>query len=209
MVLLVYLFQKQGWVEIRNALQQISAGHFVLALLLIFLFALLTGSPALPQAGGELPRADTVVKPLTFVSLEPVPRGRAFEVAVVAEIIPGFHINANKVLEDYLIPTTIEADPPKGLKVVEIVYPKASLQKFEFANAKMAVYDGSVTIRIKLMAEADAPLGEMTLPVRLRYQACNDKACLPPVRKNLSANFQVVAAGTTAREIHAEIFKKK
>jgi hypothetical protein len=161
------------------------------------------------QGGGNLPRADTVVKPLAYVSLEPVPRGREFEVAVVAEILNGFHINANKVLEDYLIPTTVEAELPKGVRLVEAVYPKGALQKFEFSEQKMAVYDGSVTIRLRLRAEADAPLGETTLPMRIRYQACNDKACLPPVRKNLSASFQIAATGTAARAVNAEIFKKK
>jgi DsbC/DsbD-like thiol-disulfide interchange protein len=161
------------------------------------------------QSGGELPRADTVVKPLAYVSLEPVPRGREFEVAVVAEIMNGFHINANKVLEDYLIPTTVDADLPKGLRLVEVVYPKGALQKFEFADEKMAVYDGTVTVRLRLRAEADAPLGETTLPMRMRYQACNDKACLPPVRKAVSVNLQVAAAGTAARATHPEIFRKK
>jgi hypothetical protein len=179
------------------------------AILLIFLLTALSASAMFSQRGGELPRAETVVKPLAYISLEPVPRGRTFEVAVVAEIMQGFHINANKVLEDYLIPTTVETDPPKGLRLVEIVYPKGALQKFEFADQKMAVYDGSVTIRLKLAVQADAPLGELKLPLTLRYQACNDKACLPPVRKALSVNFQVAAAGTNARAVNAEIFKKK
>jgi len=179
------------------------------AILLICMLTALTASGFLPQAGADLPRADTVVKPLGYVSLEPVPRGRTFEVAVVAEILPGFHINANKVLEDYLIPTTVETDPPKGLRLVEIVYPKGALRKFEFSDQKMAVYDGSVTIRLKLAAQADAPLGDLKLPLTLRYQACNDKACLPPVRKALSVNFHVAAAGAYARAVNAEIFQKK
>ena len=179
------------------------------AILLICLLTALSAGGVAPQAGRELPRADTVVRPLGYVSLEPVPRGRSFEVAVVAEIMQGFHINANKVLEDYLIPTMVEADPPKGLRLAEIVYPKGTLRKFEFADQKMAVYDGSVTIRLKLAAQADAPLGELKLPLTLRYQACNDKACLPPVRKTLSVNLQVAAAGTNARAVNTEIFQKK
>lgn len=164
---------------------------------------------ALASARGQMPRAETVVRPLTYVSLEPVPRGRSFEVAVVAEIQQGFHINANKVLEDYLIPTTVEPDLPKGMKFVEAAYPKALLKKFEFSDQKMAVYEESVTIRLKLSASSDAPLGEMKLPVTLRYQACNDTACLPPVRKALTVNLRLAPAGTVARAINTEIFQKK
>ena len=169
----------------------------------------IVAAAAMAGAMGQMPRAETVVRPLTYVSLEPVPRGRNFEVAVVAEIQPGFHINANKVLEDYLIPTTVEPDLPNGIRLTEASYPKPLLKKFEFSEQKMAVYEGSVTIRLKLSAQPDAPLGETKIPVTLRYQACNDTACLPPVRKNLPVILQIAPAGTTAQAVNPEIFKKK
>jgi DsbC/DsbD-like thiol-disulfide interchange protein len=174
----------------------------------LLLFAV-AASGFLRQGAAELPRAETVVKPLAYVSLERVPRGRTFEVAVVAEILPGFHINANKVFEDYLIPTTVEMDMPKGFRLLETAYPKGLLRKFEFSEKKMSVYEGSVTMRLKLAAQADAPLGEAKLPLTLRYQACNDKACLPPVRKTLTVGFQVAPAGTSARPANPAIFGKK
>jgi len=156
----------------------------------------------------DLPRANTVVKPRAYVSLEPVPRGRTFEVAVVAEIQQGFHINANKVLEDYLIPTTVQANWPKGLRLVETVYPPGELQKFDFSEKLLNVYDGTVTLRMKVKVAGDAPLGAMTVPVTLRYQACNDRACLPPVRLSVPAQLQIAEAGTAAKPTNAEIFKK-
>jgi len=160
-------------------------------------------------AAQSLPRADTVVKPLAYVSLQPVPAGRAFEIAVVAGIQRGFHINANKVLEDYLIPTTVKAEVPAGFRIVETIYPAGQRQKFEFSETEMAVYDGSITILLKLQAERTAPLGDMKIPMTLRYQACNDVACLPPVNKPVTAEFKVAPAGTRATPVHTEIFKKK
>lgn len=156
----------------------------------------------------DLPRANTVVKPRAYVSLEPVPRGRTFEVAVVAEIQQGFHINANKVLEDYLIPTTVQADWPKGLRLVETEYPPGEMQKFEFSDKMLNVYDGTATLRMKVQVAADAPLGAMTVPITLRYQACNDRACLPPVRLSVPAQFQIAEAGAAAKPTNAEIFQK-
>ena len=41
---------------------------------------------ALESAQEALPSPAAVVKPQTFVSLEPVPRGKSFEIAVVVEI---------------------------------------------------------------------------------------------------------------------------
>lgn len=156
----------------------------------------------------SLPRADTVVKPLAFVSLDPVPQGRAFEIAVVAEIQRGFHINANKVLEDYLIPTMVKAEVPAGLRIVETIYPQGKRQKFEFSENEMAVYDGSITILLKLQAERTAPMGDVKIPMTLRYQACNDVACLPPVNKAVIAELKIAPAGTRAAPLHPNVFKK-
>lgn len=173
------------------------------------LAAVLTAGEGLAgQSLSDLPRADTVVKPRAYVSLEPVPRGRTFEIAVVAEIIPGFHINANKVLDEYLIPTTLKVEPPKGLRVAETNYPPGALQKFDFSEKMLVVYEGTVTLRVKLEAAPDAPVGAVSLPLTLRYQACNDKACLPPVRLNVPVEFQIAEAGAKTKAAHTEIFQK-
>jgi len=167
---------------------------------------------AAPLAAGaqspDLPRANTVVKPRAYVSLEPVPRGRTFEVAVVAEIQQGFHINANKVFEDYLIPTTIQAEWPKGLRMLETIYPAGTMQKFDFSDKLLNVYEGTATLRTKVQVAADAPLGPMTVPITLRYQACNDRACLPPVRLSVPAQFQIAEAGAKAKPQNPDIFRK-
>lgn len=157
--------------------------------------------------GQNLPRAADVVKPRAYVSLEPVPRGRTFEIAVVAEIASGFHINANKVMEDYLIPTTLDAELPKGFRVVETRYPEGQLQKFDFSEKMLNVYDGRVTLRLKAQALAGAPLGNASHTLTLRYQACNDRACLPPVRIPVPVEFVVAEAGAKAKPANPEIFR--
>ena len=156
----------------------------------------------------KLPPANTVVKPKAYASLAPVPRGKTFEIAVVAEIMPGFHVNSNKPLEDYLIPTQLLPDLPAGYKVLATTYPPGKLTKFEFSEKKLSVYEGKFTLRLKLQAPADAPLGASKLPLTLRYQACNDTACLPPVKIPVPLEIEIAAAGATARPAHPEIFKK-
>jgi hypothetical protein len=180
------------------------------AIALLGLVILLSGPAAeSQQPPPRLPRPDTVVKPAVFVSAAPVARGAAFEIAVVGEILPGFHINANKVLEDYLIPTTVESPAAPGLKIVSTAYPEAQLKKFPFSESKLAVYEGKFVVRLKLQAAADAPLGARSLPLTLRYQACNDQACLPPARLALNAAVEIAAAGTRGKPQHPEIFRKK
>ena len=56
-----------------------------------------------------LPNASSIVKPHALVSLDPVPRGKDFQVAVVVDIARGFHMNSHKPTDEYLIPTTLTA----------------------------------------------------------------------------------------------------
>ncbi|HSH15276.1 MAG TPA: protein-disulfide reductase DsbD domain-containing protein [Verrucomicrobiae bacterium] len=149
------------------------------------------------------------MKPAVYLSLEPVPRGWTFEIAVVGQIQQGFHVNANKVLEDYLIPTTVTAQLPAGWKVLDTKYPDGKELKFEFSEKPLNVYEGTFTARMKLTAPADAPLGAIKLPLTLRYQACNDTVCLPPVKLALEADVMVAAANAKAVPVNQKIFSGK
>jgi len=156
----------------------------------------------------DLPSPAAVVKAHPFVSLDPVPRGKEFQIAVVADIAKGFHMNSHKPTDAYLIPTTLSADLAKGIELEDTVYPNGKLEKFSFSPDKpLDVYTGSVTIKLRLAAAADAPLGATTIRLTLRYQACNDTTCLPPVKIPVIAKFELSAAGTSARAAYPEIFK--
>ena len=164
--------------------------------LLLYLPAawILAAKPAAAQ-DNKFPKASEIVKPRVSSPSAPVARGRSFTVSVTAEIRPRFHIQANKVLEDYLIPTTLEAQLPQGFKLVDTSYPKAKMVKFPFNPKEMAVYEGKIELKMKLQTDAAAPLGKLTLPLTLRYQACSDAACLPPVKLPLTATVEIAPAG--------------
>ncbi len=171
----------------------------------LFLWLLFIPAAAAPQESA-IPRADAVVKPHAYVSLEPVPRGRTFEVAVVAEIRQGFHINSHQPTEEFLIPTTVAAQLPSGFREVETIYPPGKLLKLSFSPSPLSVYTGRVTVILRIDATANAPLSPQSIPLGLRYQACNDTTCLPPVKIPLEAKLTIAPAGTAARNTHPEIF---
>jgi Disulphide bond corrector protein DsbC len=153
--------------------------------------------------------AASVVKPHSYVSLEPVPRGKEFQVAIVVEIARGYHMNSHKPTDPYLIPTTVTAQVPAGFQVLDTIYPNGTLEKFPFSPDKaLDVYTGSVTFRLRLATQAKAPLGSATIPTTLRYQACNDAACLPPVKVPVNVQVEVANANANARPMHPEIFAK-
>src|ERR1700758_2619447 len=162
---------------------------------------------ALVAAQEPLPSPAAVVKPQTFVSIEPVPRGKSFEIAVVAEIAKGFHMNSHKPTDPYLIPTTLTPVLPAGFEVTNTIYPDGHQEKFSFSpNKPPNVYTGKVILRLKLTAHPDAALGATTIPITLRYQACNDTTCLQPVKIPVDAKFQVAAAAAKSHPAHADVF---
>jgi hypothetical protein len=157
------------------------------------------------QTGPELAR--TIVTTKNYVSLQPVPRERVFEVAVVAKIKSTYHINAHKVLDDYLIPTKVEGQLPAGFRLLATEYPAGELKQFSFSKKKLAVYTGQVVVKMRLEAGAKAPLGALELPFFFHYQACNDAMCLPPVKIPVDVHLTVAKVGTHAKPAHPEIFR--
>jgi DsbC/DsbD-like thiol-disulfide interchange protein len=153
--------------------------------------------------------AASIVKPQAYVSLQPVPRGKEFQVAIVAEIARGYHMNSHKPTDPYLIPTTLTPQLPAGFQLVDTIYPDGKRETFAFSPDKpLDVYSGSVTLRLRLTTQADAPLGAATIPLTLRYQACSDSTCLPPVKVPVTAKLDIADANAKPRPLHPEIFTK-
>ena len=190
---------------------QITRAIISCALLLACVAGALTpnaSSATAAQSSTDAPAAPaSIVKPRAFVSLAPVPRGKEFQIAVAVDIAHGYHMNSNHPTDKYLIPTTLTPKLPTGFALLDTIYPAGRIEKFSFSPDKgLDVYSGSVTLKLRLIAHNDAPIGAVTLPVTLRYQACNDTTCLPPVKVPVDVRVDVAAAGTPAHASHPEIF---
>jgi thiol:disulfide interchange protein DsbD len=173
------------------------------AILLIGLLALCMALPS------QVPSGRDVVKPEIYASLDPVGRGSSFQIAVVMKIRPGFHVNAREKSEDYLIATDLKTVLPAGFNSGEVSYPKGKLEKFSFSKIPLNVYQDTVILRMPVTALASAPLGEQHIPLKLRYQACSNELCLPPVTLTLDATLNVTASASAAKPAHSEIFRKQ
>lgn len=114
-----------------------------------------------------------------------VSAGEELSVALKVVIRPGYHINSNSPAEDYLIPTRLTWNDA-GLKVKSIDYPQSESVKYEFSEKPLSVFSGSITLRSTLAVPDPVPPGLKELTGKLRYQACTDKACLPPVTVDVS-----------------------
>lgn len=92
-----------------------------------------------------------------------------------------WHVNSHQPSSDNLVPTELRLELPPGASTPSFEYPPHKLQKFEFADDPIAVYDGRFTIIATFRAPTEPPVGGLTVIATLQYQACDDRVCLPPV----------------------------
>ena len=121
--------------------------------------------------------------------------GQPFRLAIVATIAPGWHVNSDKPLEDYLIPTEAAVAPVEGLSFTAPAYPPHKEQKLPFSEKPLALFDGETVIVVEGTAGTDAVPGPRTLRATLDYQPCNDAQCLAPAQ----AESLLEALGSTKR----------
>ena len=127
------------------------------------------------------------------LSVSPPPRvhakrGQEVTAPVTAELEAGFHVNSNQPADEYLIP--IKLTWVKGpLETVQVIYPKPQLEKLAFSEKPVSIFSGKFEIVTKFKASPAAQPGMAFMNGKLRFQACNDKECLPP--KTVDVQFTV------------------
>ncbi|RMD97285.1 MAG: hypothetical protein D6814_09815, partial [Calditrichaeota bacterium] len=120
--------------------------------------------------------------------------GQTIEIPVTMDIQDGWHINAHKPLDEFLIPTAFEFVTSSGYIIEQVIYPPPQLEKFAFSETKLAVYTHRVVAKVKLQISPKASPGPLNIKGKLRYQACNENSCLPPVSRPFSLALTVGSA---------------
>lgn len=128
----------------------------------------------------------------------PVPAGDTFTATISLKIRSGYHINAQKPSEEYLIGTSAVVTPPKGFSVVRSAYPKARMGTFSFSETPIAVYDGTAQISLTMKTDPGVAAGSTTIPAKVEFQACNDDQCLPPSTVDVTFAVEVTAPVASA-----------
>lgn len=92
----------------------------------------------------------------------------------------GFHIQADKVVDDNLIPTTLNLISPEELLVGEPIFPAPA--RFHFINESniMSVFSGVLEVLIPIKTQQSIKTGRYRLVGVLDYQACDSVKCYFP-----------------------------
>ncbi len=93
---------------------------------IVALLGLLTSIPANFQAASApalSPEPNIGVN--GYYANDKAQRGRTVQAAIVMDIPGGYHVNANRPLGKYAIPTALKIEAPRGVTVGPVTYPRA------------------------------------------------------------------------------------
>jgi DsbC/DsbD-like thiol-disulfide interchange protein len=184
-----------------------------LATLSLLLAALLmppsyTATPPAASAPEPAPQANNVGIN-GFFSVEPAQRGSTFQAAIVLDIPRGLHVNSNRPLGKYAVPTTVRIDAPRGLRVSSVSYPRGATRTFRFGGAaaeRLSVYEGRAIIRFNVTVPAGQEVGVARIRANVQFQSCSDEVCFPPARRELTLPIVIVNRDTPSRRINQRYF---
>ncbi|HVF66866.1 MAG TPA: protein-disulfide reductase DsbD N-terminal domain-containing protein [Pyrinomonadaceae bacterium] len=165
-------------------------------------------APAASPAPGPLPQSSNIGIN-GFFSVDPAQQGSSFQAAIVMEIPRGMHVNSNKPLGKYAVPTVVKVDSPRGLRVTPVSYPRSSVRSFSFGGAgaeRLAVYEGKAIFRFTVNVAPGAEQQVARVRVSVRFQSCNDEVCFPPATRELTLPIAIVNRGTPVNRINHQYF---
>ena len=119
------------------------------------------------------------------VAPDKVKKGRTVRATVVMDIPSGLHVQSNKPLDKFLVATKLDVETPSGMNVGPITYPRALTRKLKFSKNNVAVYEGKTMIRFNVTVPANYSGGSGDIKGKLRFHACNDESCVPPVTREV------------------------
>ena len=142
-----------------------------------------------------------------FFSVDRAQQGSSFQAAVVMDIPSGLHVNANKPLGKYAVPTVVKIDAPRGFRVTPVNYPRGSVRTFRFGGAeetRIAVYEGRTVFRFNVTVPPEQPFGVENVRVSVRFQSCTDEVCYPPATRNLDLHSAGVGRDAAVKRVNGQ-----
>jgi hypothetical protein len=71
------------------------------------------------------------------------------------------------------------------MSVGPISYPRPVRKNLKFSKMPVAVYEGRVVIRFNLTVPVNYSGSSGQIKGKLRFQACNDDSCFPPITREV------------------------
>src|SRR4026209_2201162 len=152
--------------------------HHVFSLFIILLLPVTFYSNPVPQSSSDVNISGALAP-------DKIKKGRVVRASVVMEIPNGLHVQSSKPLDKFLVATKLDVETPSGMQVGPISYPRALMRKLKFSKSAGAGYEGRAILRFNVTVPANYSNGSGEIKGKLRFQACNDESCFPPVTREV------------------------
>ncbi len=160
--------------------------------LLAAIVAIAAGAPAGAQSRGAQVDTRWTLDPATAVP------GSTVHATLHVEVEKTYHVQSDKPLDEFLVPTTLTLTAPAGIVVQEIVYPRPVMLKVEYDPQPLSVFEHAFDIRVAFQVGKDVRQGAHPVKGVLQYQACDDKKCLNPASRDVTIELKVEGGGTAS-----------
>lgn len=142
-----------------------------------------------------------------FLSVDKLPPGGECEILLYVTVKEGWHINANPAMPDNFIATTMTLKSKQKCELDEVKYPKSHPITLPGLKEPVHTYDGRVAIRGVISVPVTAAGQVDEIEIHVRYQACNDKSCLPPTTLVFKTKVPVAGIGQEVKAVNQNLFR--
>jgi thiol:disulfide interchange protein DsbD len=143
-----------------------------------------------------------------FAEADGVRAGATTRVALTVTLPEGLHVQSDQPRDPSLIPTVLTVEPPAGIRVTSLVFPHPKDFKLEGQSEPLAVFERDFVVGAELSLDSGVAEGEVVIPARLRYQACDDKVCFQPRTETTEWKLRVVSPSAKVSATAPDVFTR-
>lgn len=153
------------------------------------------------SAGAQNP--SDIVKWSATCRPQSVKAGQNLTASLQAKIEDGWHVYS--ITQPPGGPTATEVSVPNGQpfkQVGNVTQPKPESAYDPNFSMNTEFYEDQVSFSVPLAVDASAKTGEMKGTIDVRFQACNERFCLPAVKAHVPLSLNVTVAGSKPMQKH-------
>jgi thiol:disulfide interchange protein DsbD len=159
---------------------------------------------------GQISPAVPVITATPVAESSTVSAGTTTRLGLTVHVPEGLHLQSDRPRDASVIPTRLTINTPGGVTFVDVAFPASAEFRVLGFDEPLDVFEGDVVIGARLALNKEVSPGTLTIPGRLRYQACNDTACFPPRTIDTQWTVTVVPAGQApaSQRQHKDVFDR-
>ena len=120
-------------------------------------------------------------------------QGSKFSVELTAKIEDGWHVYGLEQVSGGPTPLRVTLEENDIVQNVGLISGSTPVKKHDSSfDLDTQFYSQSFTLRLPVQVKPHSSIGNQVVLVAVRFQACNDRTCLPPRTVHVSVPFELV-----------------